>query len=162
MRKALITIVFLTQTILPASAQDTVFLIRHGEKEATGSDPALTQAGRQRAARWAEMLRSAPIDAVITSDAARTRETGAIIADALALPASDWPMGDTAGLVDLLQFDHEDGTVLVIGHTETIPHIVERLGGPGDATISPDSFDTLFVLQGANTGAPRQLRLHMP
>ena len=71
-----------------AAAQETVFVIRHAEKEAQPDDPALTEAGRARSARWATMLAEAELDAVIHTDAVRSRETAGIIADALGVEVS--------------------------------------------------------------------------
>lgn len=88
----------------PVAAQEAVYVIRHGEKGLSGDEPALTREGRDRAASWARMLQHAGLDAVITSEARRTPETGVIIADALDLRSSAWPATDIAGLVDTLEF----------------------------------------------------------
>lgn len=147
---------------LPAFAQDVVYLIRHAEKAQTGADPALTPDGRTRAAAWAEMLEFAGLDVVITSEARRTRETGEIIADGLTLPQVSLPPNDIAGLVDLLQFDHEDDAVLIVGHAETIPRIVDAIGGSGDFSVDQSEFDNLFILFDAKSGSPAIVRLRMP
>jgi len=146
----------------PASAQEVVYVIRHAEKEAAGDDPGLTPTGQVRAAAWAGMLSSAELDTIITSDARRTRETGAIIADALGLPVGSVPKEDISGIVDMLQFDHAEDRVLVVGHTETIPGILSRLGATDPIQLGPDDYDTLFILTGADADAPRLMRLHMP
>ena len=66
---------------LASAAQEAVFVIRHAEKELRGEDPAITNAGRNRAAAWADMLQHAGFDIVINSDARHTQQTGQIIAD---------------------------------------------------------------------------------
>ena len=145
-----------------AAAQETVFVIRHAEKEAQPDDPALTEAGRARSARWATMLAEAELDAVIHTDAVRSRETAGIIADALGVPHAEVGKADVAGLVDLLSFDHEEDRVLVVAHTETIPGIVRLLGADKPATIGLDDFATLFVLGAERDGARPLIRLTMP
>lgn len=82
-----------------------VVLVRHGVTEFTeqgrldgrgGSDPDLTQAGREQAARAAQLVAELVGDdsvQVVTSDLARARQTGAVIADRLGVTAEvdrDW------------------------------------------------------------------------
>jgi 2,3-bisphosphoglycerate-dependent phosphoglycerate mutase len=144
-----------------AMAQETVLIIRHAEK-AEGADPALTDAGRLRALSWAQILGDSGVQAVVTSDARRTKETGAIIAAALSIPQSDWPADDSAGLIDFLSFDYEGETVLVVGHTETIPSMLRQLGVGYDIEIAQSAFDNLFIVSGIDAGQPSLMRLHMP
>ena len=129
----------------PVAAQEAVFPIRHAEK-AEGEDPPITEAGRERAARWAVMLAGAGIDQVYTSTARRTMETGAMIAEALGVETEAIETGDNAGLVDMMSFDFEDGRVLVVGHTETVPSILTALGATEPVEMPMDDFSRLFVV----------------
>ncbi|MCV2881935.1 SixA phosphatase family protein [Actibacterium sp. XHP0104] len=141
-----------------ASAQEMLYVIRHAEKADAPADPPLTEAGRSRAAAWATMLRDSGIDVVFTSDAARSRETGQIIATALGVDRTEVPLAESGSLADLIQFDHEDDTVLVVGHTETIPGLIAGFGATIPVTLDHSMYDYLFVL-------PRDgalLHLHMP
>lgn len=162
MRAIVLSLLLLVSTGLPAGAQHAVYLIRHAEKALTGTDPALTPEGRQRAADWAEMMRHAGLDAIITSEAMRTRETGAIIGAALGLPQTALPGADITGLVSVLEFDHAAETVLVVGHSNTIPLILDRLGAPNDITIEEDDFANLYVLTRPLSDDPVLIRLRMP
>ncbi len=143
-----------------AVAQEAVFLIRHAEK-ADGEDPMITEAGRARALRWAGMVADAGIDKVFTSTARRTMETGALIADALGVDTEALDPRDTAGLIDLLSFDHEEDRVLVVGHTETIPDILTYLGATDPVEMPLDDFARMFVVF-PNDGEPVVLDLRMP
>jgi len=147
---------------LEAYSKQAIYVIRHGEKVQTGADPALTAAGRERAAAWAEMLRLIDLDIILTSDAKRTRETGGIIARSLGLPQKELPMQNVAGLTDLIEFDHENDNVLIVGHTETIPQILSSLGSPEAVEISKSEFANLFVLVRQESVAPQLIRLRMP
>lgn len=144
----------------PAPAQQAVFLIRHAEKD-TGPDPALTAAGRARAERWAVMLADAGIDAIYTSTAQRTQETGGIIADALSLFPEALPMSDLAGLMARLRDDHTDDRVLIVGHTENIPDILSELGAFDLISMDLAVFSRLFVVFPAG-GDPVILDMQMP
>ena len=152
----------LVSVLTPASAQETVFVIRHAEKELEGLDPALTIEGRERAAKWAEMLAQIRFDVVATSDAQRTIQTGTIISDKFGLELLSFPRAETTALVDELSFEYEDGTVLVVGHAETIPHIIAALGVPNDVAIDQSDFANLFVVQGISTSEPSLIHLRMP
>jgi phosphohistidine phosphatase SixA len=147
---------------MPAHAQEPVYIIRHGEKEVSEPDPRLTAAGRERAAKWSDMVRLAEIDVVITSNAKRTRETGEIIAEQLTVPQKQLPANDVAGVIDLIQFDHEDDTVLVVGHAETIPSILSALGVTDPVEVNQDDFANMFIVTAGAEGVPRLLRLVMP
>ena len=162
MRKFSIGLVLIVATSFSATAQDAVYLIRHCEKELSGTNPALTPEGRQRAADWSKMLQHVGLDAIITSDTLRTQQTGAIIADELGLQANAFPRGDNAGLVDVLQFDHEEDTVLIVAHAETIPRILEGLGVREDITIDQSEFANLFAVLGPSSDAPMYVHLLMP
>lgn len=108
------------------------------------------------------MLRPAGLDAIITSDALRTRQTGGIIADALGLEATALPREDIAGLLDVLEFDHEADTVLIVGHAETIPRILTKLGLSEDVSIDQSAFANLFVVLRPASDDPILLHLRMP
>ncbi|MFC9128396.1 bifunctional RNase H/acid phosphatase [Streptomyces sp. NPDC057099] len=79
-------------------APATFVLLRHGETPLTpqkrfsgsgGTDPSLSDAGREQAERAAALLaRRGTIQAVVSSPLARTRETAGIVADRLGLDVS--------------------------------------------------------------------------
>lgn len=128
-----------------ALADAPVYLIRHAEKEG-GADPPLTEFGRTRSERWADMLSEAGLVQVISSTAARTRETGEIIAKRLGIPRIEIPPQDTARVADLIGFDYEGEGVLVVAHTETLGSIMEGLGARQIPELSTQNFDRLFIL----------------
>lgn len=146
----------------PAEAQEMVFVMRHAEKEFTGADPHLSDAGRKRAHDWAAFLSNADIDIVINTDATRSRETGEIIAMSLDADRAEVPMADVTGLVDLLDFDHAADRVLVVAHTETIPAILQRLGAPEIAPIAADDYANMYVVVAADGPAASFVHLRMP
>jgi len=52
----------------------TLFVVRHAEKQ-TGTNPSLTENGKQRAIDLAHFLENIPIDAIYSSNYKRTEET---------------------------------------------------------------------------------------
>ncbi|WP_093029505.1 hypothetical protein [Ruegeria marina] len=49
-------------------------------------------------------------------------------------------------MIDALTFEHDEDTVLVVAHAETMPRILEGLGLPQDITIGLSEFANLFVV----------------
>ena len=159
----LIFLTFVTAiTAFASIAQEAVYVIRHVEKELSGDDPAITAGGKARAAAWAKMLEYAGLDAVFTSDAKRTQQTGEVIAEKLGVPMNALSRNDIAGLIDALVFDYEDDSVLVVGHAETIPVILESLGAFEEINVSQTDFANLFVLIQPGSEETRLIRVRMP
>jgi broad specificity phosphatase PhoE len=64
----------------------TLYLIRHGNKEAIPFDPPLTLIGKKQAEVTAEYLKNVPFTKVFASPKTRTRQTAEIIAKPQGLP----------------------------------------------------------------------------
>ena len=131
---------------LPVQADNsTVFLVRHAEKTAEANDPQLSEAGTRRAEHLATLLEDANVTAIYSTDFARTRNTAAPLAHAQGLDIRLYDPAKPGQLVDSLNED--PGRYLVIGHSNTVPDLVERLGGtPGSAMDEKTEYDRLYVL----------------
>lgn len=124
----------------------TLYLVRHAEKQA-GDDPALTEAGTARAETLADLLESEGIEAIWSTDYARTRDTAAPLADRLDLEVRLYDPSDLPGLTEQLKAEAQ--TALVVGHSNTTPELAEALGGEGGEPIDePREYDRLYVLTG--------------
>ena len=131
--RRLLAISALTLAAMPALAQQTVILVRHAEQTQTGGgmmdgDPPLNEAGQRRAAALAENLREAGVTAIVTSQYTRARQTAEPLAATLRIEPLVVKKEDTVGLTDALQ-RQGSATVLVVGHSDTIPGMVKALGG---------------------------------
>jgi broad specificity phosphatase PhoE len=60
-----------------ATAQSTIFVVRHAEKADATKDPDLSEAGRARAEALAKALRDAKIAAIYATEFKRTQQTAA-------------------------------------------------------------------------------------
>jgi broad specificity phosphatase PhoE len=123
-----------------------VVLLRHAEREAGGTNPSLTAAGRARAKLLASMLAETGIDAIFTSEFKRTKETAAPIAERLGL--SPLELDDDMAAAEQ-QLRSAGQCVLVVGHTDTVPDLISALGGP-PVEIPDNAFNRLFVLHVRN------------
>lgn len=106
----------------------TFYLIRHAEKDRTegvGDDPKLTEEGLKRAQRWAVVLGLEPLDAVYSTDYQRTRQTAAPAAEANGLEISLYDPNAFDAQTWIAQ--HQGQRILIVGHSNTTPMLVNRL-----------------------------------
>jgi broad specificity phosphatase PhoE len=134
-----------------------VVVVRHAEKSAEpAADPGLSEQGKRRALALAAALRHAGIRRIVVSGYARTGETAAPLAallDIVPLVADTGSDIDAhvRGVVESVR--GATGPVLVVGHSNTVPAIIQGLGGPEVAPIAEDEFNRLYVLGGID-GSP--------
>lgn len=129
------------------AAPATLYLVRHAEKADDGTDdPPLTDAGTARAQHLAAMLADAGIDAVYATRYRRNQETAAPLAEALGVPVTTYA-AQGAALADTLRARHAGQDVLVVGHSNTVPQLLDALVG-ADAydDLSEQEYDALFVV----------------
>lgn len=138
-----------------AGAQGTeavVYLVRHAEKVDDGSDdPPLSTEGRARADQLARMLGAAGITAVYTTPYARTRATAEPVARAAGVPVEEYSAEDPQAVVERLR--QRGGTLLVVGHSNTLPGLVRLLGGNPGGPISEEEYGRLYQLTLDDDGA---------
>lgn len=134
-------------------ASGRAVLVRHGEPLAGGSDPSLSAAGQARASELAETLAAAGVVKIITSNFARTQETAAPLATHLGLTPVVIPALDVAAIVAAVKA--AKGLAVVVGHSNTVPDVVDTLCGTSLPDIPSVDFDHLYVVQ---QGAVAQLR----
>ena len=141
----------------------TVILIRHGERhepqpgEPSLPGPHLNDAGKARAQRLIHVLGVAGVLAVYVSPFARTAETAQPLATHLGLQMTQ--VGKPADLANHIVTNHKGGTVLIVGHSDSVPALIKQLGG-GDIPIIDDRvFDDLFVVTIYAIGKAKTIKL---
>jgi len=135
----------------PAGALDRIYVVRHAEKvdgwpqdrELDALWP-LSEAGARRAERLARILGDAGIAAVYASATTRSLQTGLPLAvgtdaEIAAEPASADAERMAGFLATLPERHADDAAVLVVGHSNTVPELLVRLGA------SPECFDALGI-----------------
>jgi len=130
-----------------AHSQEAIFLIRHAEQVHDVENPPLTKEGLERAKAWAGIFRDAGIKMIYTSKKVRTKQTGEAIAQELNIPLETMSRRDVTGLVNHVRKVNADDVVLIIGHSKTIPRLVEVFAPFAEyPTIERDDYDSLFVI----------------
>ena len=139
-----------------ATAQSTIFIVRHAEKADATKDPDLSEAGRARAEALAKTLRDAKITAIYATEFKRTQQTAAPLAKALGITVTTLPAKDNAALMAKLRASN--GNALVVGHGDTIPDLIKALGISDPINIAENDYDNLFVV--VLDEKPHLIRLH--
>ncbi len=142
-------------------------VLRHAEKQSDSNERGvpLSEAGRARARRLAELLKDTDVTAIYSTDTERTKATAEPLAQVLKLEIKTYEARDADGrlapqlLVDRLRRDHGKDVVLVIGHSDTLPGLFKALGCPGEIRIASNEFDNLFIVLPKPEGPPILLRL---
>jgi len=139
------------------AAGATFIVVRHGEKTSdTERDPDLSAAGIERARQLAQRLAGDDITAIYTTDYRRTRQTVEPIATAHRIDAETYdaklPAHEFAAR---LKAAHPRGTVLVAGHSNTVPDIVAALCGCEAAPMPETEYDRLSTVHVAADGSAR-------
>jgi broad specificity phosphatase PhoE len=150
-------------TATAAAAQQVIYVVRHAERAdsapapgqtmtAPANDPPLSAAGHARAERLATMLRSSGISQILTTEFQRTRQTGAPLAKALNMEITTSPSREPDAL--LARIREAKGNVLVVGHSNTVPELLKRLGVKDPITIAESEYDNLFIVTRPPSGEP--------
>jgi phosphohistidine phosphatase SixA len=136
-----------------------IFLVRHAERAAISghvpSDTGLSAAGRARAQALAQALRDVGIKAIYTSEYKRTRETAAPLAESSGIRPEVIPADDLRSLVAKIKAGRKNA--LVVGHSNTLPQIINALGVKSRVAVAESDYDNLFIVI---LEEPRLLRLH--
>ncbi|MDB5670069.1 MAG: hypothetical protein JWO25_1028 [Alphaproteobacteria bacterium] len=113
-------------TASPGVAAPVYYVMRHLQK-GEGQDPPLSPQGQADAVLLSRWFKSDPPKAIYVSTTRRAHETAAPLAARLRLSVKDYDPRDTPALIARVR--QEKGTVLIVGHSNTVPDIVEALGG---------------------------------
>lgn len=132
-----------------ADAPRTIYVMRHLNTPAGATDPDLTSAGQDNARRLATWFGARKLDALYVSTAKRAQQSVAPLAAAKGLIPILYDPRDGAGLIAIVK--GSAGDVLVVGHSNTVPDIVEQLGGERPADIPHEQFGDVWELRGGAT-----------
>ena len=139
----------------------TYYFIRHAEKDRSDPedpDPELNQKGLGRAMHWAEILKDANINAIYTTDFRRTTMTAAPSEVKYDLIRQYYD----PSLLDMATFraDNRGKNVLVVGHSNTTPELVNKMIGEEKyPPMDDDDNGSLFIVQQIGD-VTTDLRLH--
>lgn len=134
------------QTTPPPPRGPSYYVMRHLQK-AEGEDPPLSEAGRANARRLIGFFAAERPRVVYVSTTRRAWETAEPMARKYRAKVRRYDPGNTNLLVARVLA--ERGPVLVVGHSNTVPEIVEKLGGERPAALTEADYGDVWHLWGA-------------
>jgi phosphohistidine phosphatase SixA len=148
-----------------AQAQ-SIFIVRHAERASTDRDSVLSDAGLKRADCLARTLRDAQVKSAFVTEFKRTQQTAEPEMKQAGMTATVVPAADVAQTAALAKKAAATGNVLVVGHSNTVPQIVQALTGdakPGQtpaANMSDSEYDRLTIVEFSGDAKPQVTILH--
>lgn len=135
-----------------------VVLVRHGEKQPTpADDPSLSEAGVARAKALDAALAFATPGTIVVSSRKRTVETAAVVQQRVGVSPTVIALNGQHVQNVAAAILQAKGVVLVVGHSNTIPAIVNALAGTRLSDLCDASYATLFLVTPAANGAKAQV-----
>ncbi len=139
----------------------TIIIVRHAEKiiDPNNPDVDLSAAGYARAKEIARVFGDAGINAIYATQYKRTQLTVKPLSDKTGVPVTVVNSRNTADLLGQIRAQHSGQTIFIAGHNNTVPEIVEALGGPKYPTIPESEFDNLFIVTVYRTGKAKVVKM---
>lgn len=130
----------------PPAPVPNVYVIRHLHTPKGVTDPDLTAEGQVAAGVLAAWLSRDPPAVIFVSDTKRAKQTAAPTAKRFGVTPTVYDPRDSAAL--LTSVLAQQGTVLVVGHSNTVPDIVAGLGGERPAPLVHEDFGDVWRVYG--------------
>ncbi|HYE53535.1 MAG TPA: phosphoglycerate mutase family protein [Chitinophagaceae bacterium] len=148
---------------LTASTQ-TYYIVRHGEKAVVeagsnmmANDPPLSDAGKARAEKLKELLKTEKIAHIYSTNTIRTRTTAEPTSRHYNLTIETYGPRPDSGFINKVKGLNQN--VLIVGHSNTVDDIVNMLLGEAKLSDLPDAeYDNLFVVTIKNGTATLERR----
>ena len=169
------------RSVAPVQSETVVVLVRHAERASQDANANLSPEGLARAEELASIAQTLGVSAIYTTDLCRTAQTGHPAAVVLGVPLRVVATGSTgAGLASCtpaigvrqeaagslsadalaqrILTDHAARTVLVLGHSNTVPALMGALLGAsacpghipleeGRCVLREDEYGDVFVVR---------------
>lgn len=146
---------FLSQLNAQAlSEKTTIILLRHAEKDTSNpgstmmqANPDLSLKGKQRAEKLLEILKQYSFSSIFSTNFNRTRNTVLPIAHKLNIDITIYDPKNQQVFAEHLK-TLKAQTILVVGHSNTIPTLVNLLIGQSKyPNLTDDEYDKIWILE---------------
>lgn len=147
----ILTFVFL-QFLLVSCNRNTFYIVRHAEKVTAApnmsSDVPLSEAGEQRAIALKNVLANKKIKYIFSTQTIRTTSTAKPLAELKEITVQLYSPRDTIDRFIGRLKSIKKGSVLVVGHSNTVDDLVNKMTGQNLLTDLPETeFDNLFIVK---------------
>jgi broad specificity phosphatase PhoE len=133
--------------LLIHSCTTRYYIVRHAEKACNEcATCALTAPqGSDRANALSDFLINKGIDTIFTSECLRTFKTAEPLANQLQKQISVYQRNEITSFINTLQSFHDNRNILVVGHSDQIPIMIEALTNRV-VTIGELDFDNMYII----------------
>jgi len=137
----------------------TFILIRHAEKDLTQStnDPDLSAEGKSRSFRLVALLNETDVSAIYSTPYKRTRQTVDPLAARKNLTVNEYNASSEDDIDSMLTL-HRGGTIVVSGHSNTIPWFANKLLGMEKyRPLEDGDYDNVWIINVSDKGKHAKL-----
>lgn len=128
-----------------SACTSNLYLVRHAERLDASSNSPLSESGFERAEALRDTLLGKGIDSIFATTYLRTQQTAAPLATALSKTVVIYGTDTTYQFAQMLR-KIKGKDVLVVGHSNTVPEMVDYLTGE-TVTIGHDDYDNLYLVE---------------
>lgn len=133
-------------TVSQKAVEPNIFVVRHFHTPKDLTDPDLTSEGQAAARSLAAWLSRNPPRAIFVSDTKRAKQSAAPVAARFRVIPTLYDPRDTPALLAAVRAQH--GTVLIVGHSNTVPDIIAGLGGQRPGPLMHEDFGDIWHIEG--------------
>lgn len=154
MKKIITGLVFvIVLQVSYAQTITTFILVRHAEKAAEGgSDPELTPEGEKRAEAFAALFDKTEITTIYSTNYKRTHNTVKPLSLKKNIGINNYAFIKHEALNDLIK-ENSGGTIVIAGHSNTIPEIANALvGAKRFEQFADDDYGNILVISVISVG----------
>jgi broad specificity phosphatase PhoE len=134
--------------LLTSCGTTTYYISRHAERAGgMGNDPQLTPEGEKQALDLKDYLKDKNIKGVYSTNFNRTKATARPTSEHFTLPVNIYNPQQANGMLDSLKANNKNN-ILIVGHSNTVDDIVNRLMGASTMTDLPETeYGSLFIVR---------------
>ena len=145
----------------------SVMVVRHAETDYSdpeNRDPGLSPKGERRASLLNELAKSLDVKAVFSSEYQRTQRTVVQIAERLNSEINVIGAREPDLLAQTIREKNAGDTVIVAGHSNTVPWVVKSLGGGLVDNLDHSDYNTFYIVLTGDEVAERteEIKEHFP
>lgn len=138
--------------LLVSCNRNTFYIVRHAEKATAApnmsSDVPLSEAGQQRAVALKNVLAKEKLKSIFSTQTIRTTSTAKPLAELKGITVQLYSPRDTVDRFISRLKSIKKGSVLIVGHSNTVDDLVNKMMGQNLLTDLPETeFDNLFIVK---------------
>ena len=125
----------------------TFILVRHAETTGVGGNPNLSTLGQSRAIELNNIMSNVPLNAVFSTNYNRTMQTAQPTANGKTLTVQNYNPSNLNSFVDNSILNYHEGVILVVGHSNTTPSLLNILVGSTNFLDIPETeYNNLYIV----------------